>query len=283
MNIRQNNFAKKTLKNKTNQLLTIMEQLNKIQFPFQIFLFLFVNAAYSYFKIKKTDDANISEQPKKKTEIKYEDKYLDKFHRMSNEYCNCERLSTCVLFEPTPVGNVIMLYNDTRKVFEYYSDSSVPYRYLETVCRKYVITFNCKHLYVVMESELKKNMEESKRTSEEKEEKEKMEKNNPDTTNKPKKNVFAKFKSYNKEAGTGHVNIAVPPKNSIPTLRIDTKHSNEPVLLKENVNRYSYQGKTRNYSFLKKVSRKIDKNAGMTFAEFKKQQLLGKKTEETKI
>jgi hypothetical protein len=263
------------LKNKTNQLLTTtMEQL----FPFQIFLFLFVNAAYSYFtKLKKTDDANISEQPKKKIEIKYEDKYLDKFHSISTSVSNeCGRLSTCVLFESTPVGNVIMLYNDTRKVFEYYSDSSVPYRYLETVCRKYVITFNCKHLYVVMESELKKNMEESKRISEEKEEKEKKEKNNPDMTNKPKKNVFAKFKSYNKEAGTGHVNIAVPPKNSIPNLRIDAKHSNEPVVLKENVNRYSYQGKTGNYSFLKKISRRIDKNAAMTFADFKKQQLLPK-------
>lgn len=247
------------------------------QFPFQVFLFLFVNAAYSYFsKIKKTDDVCKSVQPKKKIEIKYEDKYLDKFHSISNEYSECERLSTCVLFEPTPIGNVIMLYNDTRKVFEYYSDSSVPYRYLETVCRKYVITFNCKHLYVVMESELKKNMEESKRISEEKEEKEKREKNNPDMTNKQKKSVFTKFKSYNKEAGTGHVNIAVQPKNSIPNLRIDTKHSNEPVVLKENVNRYLYQGKTGNYSFLKKVSRRIDKNAAMTFAEFKKKQLLPK-------
>lgn len=271
------------LKNKTNQLLTTtMEQFkNPITFsvpvpvPVPVLLFLLVNAAYSFFtKLKKTDGANTSVQPKQK--IKYEDKYLDKFHSISNEYSECGRLSTCVLFESTPVGNVIMLYNDTRKVFEYYSDSSVPYRYLETVCRKYVITFNCKHLYVVMESELKKNMEESKRISEEKEEKDKKEKNNPDTTNKPKKSVFAKFKSYNKEAGTGHVNIAVPPKNSIPNLRIDTKHSNEPVVLKENVNRYSYQGKTGNYSFLKKVSRKIDKNAAMTFADFKKQQLLPK-------
>ena len=85
-----------------------------------------------------------------------------------------------------------------------------------------------------------------------------------------KKNVFAKFKSYNKEAGTGHVNIAAPPKNSIPNYKVTETNSNEKVLLKENSNRYSYEGKLSNFNFLKKIDRKIvDKKYAITFADFK--------------
>ncbi len=277
-----------------------------------IFLFLLVNVAYSSAGARARAQAQVQSKdtnkipPVIKKEIKYEDKYLDKFFSMPNEYLftdeelkleqmkikelelsnttldnaaearkyilntKLDRLSTCVLYESTPVGNVFMMYNRARETFEYYSDNSIPYRYLETICRKYVITFHCKPLYVVMESELKeyeKKMDETKRLAEEKEK-------DPVTNkmNNKKKSVFTKFKSYNKEAGTGHVNIAVPPKNSIPNLRIDTKNSNEPVLLKENVNRYLYQGKAGNYAMLQKVSRKNDKKAAMTFAEFKKLQ-----------
>ena len=89
----------------------------------------------------------------------------------------------------------------------------------------------------------------------------------------PKKNVFAKFKSYNKEAGTGHVNIAAPPKNSIPNNKVTETKSDEKVLLKENANRYSYEGKLSNFNFLKKVDRKVvDKKYAMSFADFKRLQ-----------
>jgi hypothetical protein len=45
------------------------------------------------------------------------------------------------------------------------------------------------------------------------------------------------------------------------------------MILKENANRYSCEGKIMNYSFLKKVDRKVvDKRYGMSFAEFKKMQ-----------
>ena len=85
--------------------------------------------------------------------------------------------------------------------------------------------------------------------------------------------MFAKFKSYNKESGTGHVNIAAPPKNSIPNNKVTSTNSNEKVLLKENANRYSYEGKLSNFNFLKKTDRKVvDKKYGMTFADFKRLQ-----------
>ena len=85
----------------------------------------------------------------------------------------------------------------------------------------------------------------------------------------PKKSVFAKFKSYNKEALSGQVNKAAPPKNSIPN---NTSANNDkPILLKERANRYNFQGKIANFSLLKKVDKKlVNKKLAMTFSDFKK-------------
>lgn len=197
-----------------------------------------------------------------------------------------DKLKNSFIMEKTPLGNVLMLYNNKRGSFEYYSDNTIPYRYLEPVSRKYVKTFGCRPIYCDMEEELKnyeKKLEETEREKEEKQELEKRileEKRILDEKNmtvsvvaEPKKNVFAKFKSYNKEAGTGHVNIAAPPKNSIPNNKVTEKSSDEKVLLKENANRYSYEGKLSNFNFLKKVDRKVvDKKYAMTFADFKRLQ-----------
>ena len=197
-----------------------------------------------------------------------------------------DKLKNSFIMEKTPLGNVLMLYNNKRGSFEFYSDNTIPYRYLETVSRKYVKTFGCRPIYCDMEEELKnyeKKLEEKESEKEEKEELDKRileEKRILDEKNmsvsvvaEPKKNVFAKFKSYNKEAGTGHVNIAAPPKNSIPNNKVTETKSDEKVLLKENANRYSYEGKLSNFNFLKKVDRKVvDKKYAMTFADFKRLQ-----------
>ena len=195
-----------------------------------------------------------------------------------------DKLKNSFIMEKTPLGNVLMLYNNKRGSFEYYSDNTIPYRYLEPVSRKYVKTFACRPIYFDMEEELKnygKKLEDKEKEEKEKEELEKRileEKRILDEKNmtvtmvaEPKKNVFAKFKSYNKEAGTGHVNIAAPPKNSIPNNKVTEGNSDEKVLLKENANRYSYEGKLSNFNFLKKVDRKVvDKKYAMTFADFKR-------------
>ena len=196
-----------------------------------------------------------------------------------------DKLKNNFIMEKTPLGNVLMLYNNKRGSFEYYSDNTIPYRYLEPVSRKYVKTFNCRVIYFDMEEELKnyerkleeKKILEEKRVLDEKkmldEEEAKNKLNNTTVLiAEPKKNVFAKFKSYNKDAGTGHVNMAAPPKNSIPNNKV-SDNNNEKVLLKENANRYSYEGKLSNFNFLKKVDRKaVDKKYGMTFADFKRLQ-----------
>jgi hypothetical protein len=66
-----------------------------------------------------------------------------------------DNLKNCFVIEKTPLGNVAMIYNNKKQSFDYFSDNTIPYRYLEPVSRKYVLTFQCKTIYVDMEEELK--------------------------------------------------------------------------------------------------------------------------------
>ena len=210
------------------------------------------------------------------------EKFIKRIDELSKKFVIDERLDKLknnFVMEKTPLGNVLMLYNNKRGSFEFYSDNTIPYRYLEPVSRKYVKMFDCRPIYCDMDEELKiseQKLEEKEKEKKEKEEKKKEEDEENKKNNvviESKKNVFAKFKSYNKESGTGHVNIAAPPKNSIPNNKVTATNSNEKVLLKENANRYSYEGKLSNFSFLKKIDRKVvDKKYGMTFADFKRLQ-----------
>jgi len=191
-----------------------------------------------------------------------------------------EKLKVCYVMEYTPLGNVLMIYDKERETFKYYSDNTIPYRYLEVVGRKYAKQFGCRRIFVDMEEQLKIAEEKWERERIEKadrEEKERILKEEAIKNQKPieqKKNVFAKFKSYNKEAGTGHVNTAPPPKNSIPN-KLTEKQENEKILIKERANRYTYEGKFANFNFLKKVDRKVvDKKFALSFADFKKIQIL---------
>ena len=118
--------------------------------------------------------------------------------------------------EHTPLGNVVMYYNSKRETFEYYSDNVIPYRYLDTVCRKYVIMNLCRPLYVDMNVELctipiKPEMKKEV----------------------IKKNVFAKLKNYKKQ--TPNVTQSVT---------------------KTRMNKYLYQGRINNFNFMKQVESK---------------------------
>jgi hypothetical protein len=213
-----------------------------------------------------------------------------------------DKMKNNFIIEKTPLGNIVMIYNNIRGTFDYYSDSNIPYRFLETVGRKYVLTFNCRPIFIDMEEELKlyelklKEKEEKEKEKENENEKEKEinenekenekeinenenEKKKVKTKEEKKKNVFAKFKSYNREAGSGKVNTAAPPKNSIPNTKItDDSKKNEKMILKENANRYTCEGRFSNFNILQKVDRKkVDKKYSTTFADFKKMQMEKKK------
>ena len=236
------------------------------------------------------DEINMMRAKLKELEEISEDEIIAKLKLEARDFVIKERLDSLknsFIMEKTPLGNVIMYWNNSRGSFEFYSDNTIPYRYLETVGRKYVKTFNCKQIYVDMEFELSeferkqkekqetdfKLLEEKKRLELELELEQNTFFNSSSNTNLgliKKKDVFAKFKNYNKESGTGKVNRGVaPPKNSIPNNNM--KKSDENVILKENANRYTCEGRLVNFSILKKPSRKvIDKKYAMSFADYKK-------------
>lgn len=185
-----------------------------------------------------------------------------------------DKLKNNFVMEKTPQGNVLMIYDKERGSFKYYADSTIPYRYLEPVGRKYVKLFQCRPLFVDMEEELKLVEEKWTKEYELKKAKEAEEKKraaeNQQQLEQKKKNVFAKFKSYNKDAG-GKISMAAPPKNSIPNKIVAETKENEKVLLKERANRYTYEGKLANFSFLQKIERKVfNKKLALSFSEFKK-------------
>jgi hypothetical protein len=184
-----------------------------------------------------------------------------------------DKLANSYVMEKTPIGNVIMIYQKDKESFKYYSDCNIPYRYLEVVARKYVKIFNCRPIFVDMEEELRlfeekwEKEQELKKIKEEEDKKD--EEQNKEIKIEPKKNVFARFKSYNKDAGS-KISMAPPPKNSIAK-NVSESKENEKILLKERANRYTYEGKFANFNFLQKVEKKVfNKKLGITFADFKK-------------
>jgi len=236
-------------------------------------------------KIQDSIESEIKLNNTQLQELQEESSNSDDLKEKAQQYIIDEQLKQFknkYIIEHTPLGNVLMFYNHDKLAFDYYSDLTIPYRYLETVVRKYVITYNYRPLYIDMEEELKdyeRKLDEKEKQMKQLQELQENEKMNPNNKSKPK-DVFAKFKSYNKEAGTGRVNTAPPPKNSIPQNRManinlkDSKkdgNGNEKMLLKERANRYSYQGKFVNFNILQKVDKKVvDKKYALTFADFKK-------------
>jgi hypothetical protein len=181
------------------------------------------------------------------------------------------------IIETTPLGNVYMRYNHDKKSFEYFSNNTIPYRFLEPVGRKYVMTYYCKPLFVDVEEELKKaQIKKDEKDEKDKDEKEKADKEG----DKASRNIFAKLKSYNKESGSAQSqmnsknrqpNTQLPPqvRANLPNVNA----SSDTMLLKENSNRYTWEGRIANLSILKKVERKhVDKNYELSFADFKRQQ-----------
>ena len=81
-----------------------------------------------------------------------EDKKIEdeEVNKLAREFILKERLDNLknnIILEKTPLGNVVMFYNNARSSFEYYSDSTIPYRYLEVIARKYILTYKCNQIY----------------------------------------------------------------------------------------------------------------------------------------
>ena len=147
---------------------------------------------------------------------------------LTEEFVN--NLSLNTITETTPRGDVLMYYSSKLGTFVYHSHTKeIPYNYLETVARKYVIEYNCKKLYIDIRKEYEKGVQKYKEIKAKEEE----EKNAADETKEKenkKKQIFANFKTYNRKG------------------EVHNKQKDKIYILKEQANRYSYRGKIEEYS-----------------------------------
>ena len=183
------------------------------------------------------------------------------------------------VLEFTPQGNVYMRYNSSKKSFEYFSNNTIPYRYLEPVGRKYILTYFCKPLFIDIDDELKKAQQ---KKDDEKDEKDKKDELERDGKVIKERDIYAKLKSYNNDPTTAAImksknrqmgSMPLPPQIQANLPNVNGSVAPEKMLLKENANRYTWEGRMSNFSLIKKVDKKhVDKNYEMSFADFKKMQ-----------
>ena len=122
----------------------------------------------------------------------YDKKYQKEFDELEERKIEDDELAGLrekSLEEETPLGVVKMHYNSEYGGFEWYCDTShVPYRFLETVVRKYIIEHNCLQLYVNLKEEIDKSNDLVEKAREK-----------LDKSDKNADSVFVQKKSNNKE------------------------------------------------------------------------------------
>ena len=195
----------------------------------------------------------ISPVEQSKEEIAYERKWFQEYddleeNELTEDFVQDLKLNPIV--DTTPTCDALMYYDNNLESFVYYAKTKeIPYKYLETLARKYVITYNCKKLYI----DIRKEVEKGRKKAKEIMEKEKDE-NNSNKTEEKKNSVFANFKTYNRK---GEVN---------------SKGKDKIYVLKEASNRYSYRGKMEEYKEPKEeVEEEVkQEEKSIDYASFKK-------------
>lgn len=206
----------------------------------------------------------------------------EQYHQMAREELISQKLNNYInnyVVDYTPLGIVYMRYNHIKKSFEYFSNKSIPYRYLEPMGRKYVYTYWCKPIFVNLLDELKQ-AEVRYNENEKKNNVNVNNVNNVNINNGNKKNIAVKFKSYNNNNKYNNPQETKPMKNrnnnSVmpPNMRANLPNvggSSEKQLIKQNANRYTWEGRLSSFNPLKKINKKdVDKNLQMSYADFKK-------------
>jgi len=170
-------------------------------------------------------------------------------------------------------GNIIMCYDHATQSFAYYAKTAnIPYKYLETVARKYVIDTNApEELYV----DIRKEYENAKNKAQDRESgvsetnvKVNPSSNTDNTDNTDEEDVFATFKSYNKASNipvndihnvkskSGSQSTPLEAAVLTATQAHSTQHSTQTdaqggstktAILREKANRYSYRGKITDF------------------------------------
>lgn len=123
---------------------------------------------------------------------------------------------------------ITMRYEPDTESFWWYCDSStIPYKYLETVARKYVCEHNRLDVFIDIRDELKKGAEDLKKRESG------VDGSGDGEKGENEKKIYAKFRRYNK-------------KNA----RTDASVGGKRMIIKARANRYSYKGKMEEYNLL---------------------------------
>ncbi len=189
-------------------------------------------ATYIFFTnfFMKQDNEKVVEKEKI-----YDDKYNTKYNKLETIVLNKDEIGMLpnkYIMEYTPLGNVIMYFDYDKKSFQYYSDFSVPYKFLECVSKKFCIV-NQNKIYREIKMDVDVNEFSIVRNS------------SSSLQNKSKS--FAKLKSYNNSNSS-------------------TKHSELKIIQKDIV-RYTHLGKISNFSFIKNT---IPKFKPISYKDFMK-------------
>jgi len=167
---------------------------------------------------------------------------------------------------------IIMTYNNETESFWYYTDYStkILYPVLDMVARKFVITYDCKDLYVslaptdILTSALVATVEEVKSVAP------------ASAADAPAvkeevpvvKSIFAKFKMYNSEPPS---TSTTTKNNTAPTTTTPTPH-----IIKK-TNQFKYKGKLKDFSpIITTTADLVDTETKIDYASFKKQYNLNK-------
>ena len=218
---------------------------------------ILISLIYTY--INNPNDKNIVYDPL----YNYEYKYVNDFEMMQEDITreilipqSRSYLKDKIIIETTPNGDVVIGYtydekDETLFSFNYYcDDKNIPFKYLDTVARKYTILHKCPQIFICLKQELKK-MREKKNIKEtlhnDKNDNLIIQKNNINTN---EASVFAVFKNYKK------------PKKNINNLIIPFN-----ILSK---NRYTRMGCIDDYNktLIKPIINTNIKN--ISFSDFKK-------------
>ena len=220
-----------------------------ITYYYYLFLYVFGSSSYIYLllwiqnKLMERDfsfyddydtDSDTETEDEKK-DIPYENEMFEEYDNLEDRDLtedDVKDLSLNTIKETIPrVGEVLMYYDSELESFVYYSKTKeIPYKYLETVARKYVINYDCKKIYVDIRKEYEKGVNKCKEIKER--EKASAEQTGTDaehTGENKKRQLFVKLKSYNRKA------------------EVNSKQKDKIYILRELSNRYSYRGKIEEY------------------------------------
>jgi len=184
------------------------------------------------------DDGESEDAAVEVPEIAYENRYFTEYDDLEEKELTEEfvkDLALNIIREETPKGEVLMYYSHEMGSFIYYSKTKeIPYKYLETLARKYVIIYDCKIIYIDIRKEYEKGLNKYNEMKENKTPEGGSEggvgvATGDDGGEKKKKQIFASFKTYNRKS---EVNI---------------KQKDKIYILREKANRYSYRGKIEEY------------------------------------